>query len=147
MRWATGDLFEAASTPPPSRPAKKLPGQRLHPKLSPNARSARPASDKERGVDGVVYQHVLGNGALGVTRNELHFKTGFSIQTLCYSIDRLFKSGRIFRRQDTTADVGRLRFISRARCYLLYADNYRDYFARNTPHPPYDEPPPAARSA
>jgi DNA-binding transcriptional ArsR family regulator len=132
VRYANGDLFDQPAPAPP--PRQKLPAQRV----SANALEARPASDKDRTHDGQVLHYIKANGLVGITRNELHQRTGISIQTLSWSLGRLLKSGQIFRRQDTARRDGRIRFLSRDRCYLVWADLYRPTFA-STDHPPFDE--------
>jgi hypothetical protein len=137
MRYATGELDLFDDPPPREEPKKKrLPAQRP---LAANTLESRPASDKDRGNDAAVLNEVKANGKLGITRNELHAKTGISIQTLSWSLGRLLKLGKIFRRLDTTVIGPKLRFVSRGRCYVVYADLYRSLFERETDHPPYEE--------
>lgn len=132
MRTVNGDLFD---DPPPPPAPKHLPAQRS---LAANTLESRPASERDRNNDAQVLHWIKANGKLGITRNELHERTGISIQTLSWSLGRLLKTGKIFRRQDTTLVGPKLRFLSRARCYLVYADLYRDFFAASD-HPPFEE--------
>lgn len=131
MKYANADLFDEPPPPPP----RKLPAQRP---LSANTIESRPASDKDRGTDAQILHWIKANGIIGITRNELHERTGISIQTLSWSINRLLKSGQVFRRQDTSRTDGKRRWISRAKCYLLYAELYRSTFATSE-HPPFDD--------
>lgn len=143
MRTVNGDLF---ADPPPPPATKHLPAQRP---LAANTIESRPASDKDRTRDGQILHQVKANGSLGITRNELHDKTGISIQTLSWSLQRLLQSGRIYRRLDTSVAGPKLRFISRGKCYVVYAELYRPVH-EGSDHPPFQErnaSPDARRSA
>jgi hypothetical protein len=131
MRYANGDLFDAPAPPPP----RNLPAHRP---LAANTRESRPASDKDRTHDAQVLHHVKANGNLGITRNELHEKTGISIQTLSWCIGRLLGHRKIFRRAAPTPTGKTQRFVSRKKCYVVYAELYRSTF-EFTDCPPYQE--------
>lgn len=134
MRWEPLDLF---TVPAPAASKARLPSTRAKP-TPRNTLEARPTSDKDRGNDARVLHQIKAAGSLGITRNELHEATGLSIQTLSWSIARLFARGQAFRREDHSRHDGKRRFVSRTRCYVIYADLYRSLFAASD-CPPFEE--------
>lgn len=131
MKLQQADLFD----PPPSQPASP----RL---VSVNAKEARKRGPRlsEGEVDARVLADIAGNSKIGRTRNELAERLGLSVQTLCWSIGRLLKARKVFRRALTAAgyyevvydDVSafgkRPKYDSRGGCYLLYGELYRDFW-------------------
>ena len=142
MRWETIDHYSQPAEPP--RPAASLPAAR--PPRAANTIESRPASERDRSTDAQVLHQVKAAGIAGRTRNELHQMTGISIQTLSWSLGRMLKDGRLFRRIDPAHHDGKLRFVSRDRCYVVYSDLYRDSMATSDA-PPFEERRPARRSA
>lgn len=136
MKLINGDLFSHQLEPLPATPA---PGKRL---VAENARQARERKPRlpDSEVDARVEADIVGAHLAGRTRNELAERLGISIQTLCWSLDRLLRAKKIFRRAWTPADFyqvvwadtssfgKRPKFDSRDRCYLVFGALYQEYF-------------------
>lgn len=132
MRLVQGDMFA------PPVPVAVLPKRRA----SANARAAheRLPRGTSSEIDRRVLADVLGASKAGRTRNELSDRLDISVQTLCWSLQRLLRAKKIFRRVRTPAGhfqvcwdqvpvLGvRPQFESRARNYIVYAALYAPAF-------------------